>query len=115
MTFWKNVKQGVSRAASEAEKQAKLTQLNFQVGEVETRIRRRKGELGDVALKLCREGRITDPDLVVIVQAISEEEARSAELREQMEQVRGSSAPSSSSSGAAADAESSESAPVDPA
>jgi hypothetical protein len=88
MTFWKNVKQGVSRAATEAEKQARVTQLNFQVGEVETRIRRRKGELGEAALKLCREGRITDPDLAVIVEGISDEDAKLAELREQIAQVR---------------------------
>jgi hypothetical protein len=88
MTFWNKVQQGVGRAAAEAEKQARLTRLNLQVGEAEGSLRKKKQDLGDVALKLCRDGKLAHPDLESLLPSIAEDEKRIAELQEQVAQLQ---------------------------
>jgi hypothetical protein len=93
MTFWNKVQSGVSRAAAEAEKQAKVTRLNFQVGEVQTTLRRKQQELGEVALQLARDGKLSDPAVDALVASIDEQEARMAELRAQVTEIQGAVPP----------------------
>jgi len=78
MTFWNKVQSGVSRAAAEAEKQAKVTRLNFQMGEVQTAIRRKQQELGEAALQLARSGKLSEPTLDPLVAAMSQLRVRPA-------------------------------------
>jgi hypothetical protein len=96
MTFWNKVQSGVSRAAAEAEKQAKITRLNFQVGEVQTAIRRKQQELGEAALQLARDGKLSDPAVDGIVEEIGGQETKLAELREQLAEVQGATPPAAS-------------------
>jgi hypothetical protein len=90
MSFWDKVQSGVRSAAGEAEKQARIARLNLQIGEVEGAIRRKHQELGEAALELARQGKLSDPAVASVVSAITEQEASLAELREQLAEGQGS-------------------------
>jgi hypothetical protein len=84
----------MSRAAAEAEKQGKLTRINLQIADVQNSIRRKQQELGEAALKLARDGQLSDPSVDPIVEVIGEQEKHVAELQEQLAQVQaGEAAP----------------------
>jgi hypothetical protein len=100
VSFWNKVQAGVSRAAAEAEKQARITRINLQIGEVQGAIKRKHEELGDVALELARAGKLEDPRVGPIVEAIGTEEARLAQFREQLAEAQGSGAAADSTTGA---------------
>ena len=104
MTFWNKVQSGVSRAAAEAqsgmtraaaeaEKQTRIARLNMQMHEVEGAIRRHQQELGEAALKLIRDGKLSDPSLDGAVKSIGEEETRLAELKDQLAEAQSSAPP----------------------
>lgn len=93
MTFWNKVQSGVSRAAAEAERQGKITRINLQIGEVQNVIRGKQRELGEAAVKLAQEGKLSDPTVDPIVQSIAEQEQRIAELRNELAAVQGSASP----------------------
>jgi hypothetical protein len=84
MTFWNKVQSSVSRAAAEAEKQAKNARVNLAIGEVEGTIRRHKQELSAKALELIRAGTVTEPSLQAIVGSITQQEGRLTELRREL-------------------------------
>ena len=97
MTFWNKVQSGVSRAAAEAEKQARITRLNLQIGEAQNAVRHKEQELGAAALKLARAGKLSDPTIDPIVQSIEDQEKRLTELREQLAEMQsGGSQPTAS-------------------
>src|SRR5438105_2548083 len=98
MTFWNKVQGGVSRAAAEAEKQAKIARLSVQIGGVESTLRQKKQELGDAALELIRAQKLTEPSFDPILQGISEHEARLAELRAELAELQSPAGPAGTSS-----------------
>jgi len=88
MTFWNKVQQGVSRAAAEAEKQARSARIGMQIGDVESTIGQKTQDLGGSALALIRAGKLTEPSFDGIVEEITQLEARLAELRGELAEVQ---------------------------
>jgi hypothetical protein len=88
MTFWNKVQQGVKSAAAEAEKQARSARLGMQIGDVESNIRQKTRDLGESALALIREGKLTEPTFDGIVAEIAQLEARLAELRAEQAEIQ---------------------------
>jgi hypothetical protein len=89
MAFWKNVQQGVTRAAAEAERQARITRLNLQIGDAQSILRSKQLELGQAALELARDHKLSDPGIDPLVEAIGDQEARLTELRDQLAEMAG--------------------------
>jgi hypothetical protein len=87
MAFWKSVQEGVTRAAAEAEKQARITRLNLQLGEAQRVLRNKQLELAHVALELARDQKLSDPAMDPIIEAITEQETRLADLRDQLAEL----------------------------
>jgi hypothetical protein len=96
MTFWNKVQHGVSRAAAEAEKQARTARINMQIGDVESTIREKMQLLGQTAFELIRAGQLAEPSLDSIVQEIGQQETRLAELRSELAEVQAAPAPTPS-------------------
>lgn len=88
MTFWNKVQHGVSRAAEEAEKQARTARISMQIGDVESSIRQKKKDLGDTAFDLIRAGKLAEPSLDSIVQEIGQQEARLADLHSELAETQ---------------------------
>jgi|SRR5579864_7858342 len=84
MSFLQHVASGVSKAASGADKQARIVRLKLQVNETETNIQTKLRELGLAALTASRAGKVADPDLDAIVESIT---ALEAELKDRQEQL----------------------------
>jgi uncharacterized protein with GYD domain len=97
MTFWNKVQSGMSRAAAEAEKQARIARLNMQLHDVEGTIRQQHQTLGEAALQLVRDGKLSDPALDSAVKSIDEQETRLAELKEQLAEAQNSAPPAGES------------------
>lgn len=89
MSFLQQVASGVSKAAAGADKQARIVKLKLQVNETESSIQTKVRELGQAALEASRAGRLSDPDLDVLVKAITELEATLKERQEQLTAVSG--------------------------
>ena len=76
MSFWNQVKTGLSKAATEAEKQATIAKLNIQANDARVEVRRKVGELGEATLALLRSGELTHPSLTAIYEQITEAETK---------------------------------------
>lgn len=88
MSFWKQVRQGVSSAASEAERQATLARLNLDVNGTKGNIRKKQEELGELTLRLVREGELSHPAFASVVEEISTLETHIAEVETHIAEVR---------------------------
>jgi hypothetical protein len=84
MSFWDKVKSGVSKAASEAEKQTTIAKLNIQLGDERTELRKKVIQLGEAALEQCRDGSLQNAALLAIYEEIKGQEAKIAEVESQI-------------------------------
>jgi hypothetical protein len=60
----------------------------MQVGEAESTIRQKKSQLGEMVLELVRAGKLSEPSFGGIVQEIGQQEARLAELRDELAETQ---------------------------
>lgn len=95
MGLFDQVKGGLNRAAAEAEKQANIAKLNLDKNGVKGEIGKKLSALGEVTLKLAREGVITHESISPVVAEIAQLEAKIAELDEKI--ARASAAPAEAS------------------
>jgi uncharacterized protein YoxC len=101
MGIWDKVQRGVSRAAEEAEKQAALAKLSFDINATTGDIRRKTAELGDEVLKIARSGELKHDTIDPLVAEVGRLEARVADLEKQLAALR--AAPASTSEQARGD------------
>ena len=88
MSFWNQVKTGLGKAASEAEKQTTLAKLNIQHNDARVEVKRKVAELGESALTLVRSGELTHPTLTAIYEQIKEAEAKVKGIEEEIAQTK---------------------------
>jgi hypothetical protein len=88
MSFWKQVRQGVSSAASEAERQATIGRLSLEVNGIKGNVRKKHEELGEIALKLVRAGELSHPELATVIEEISQLEKQASDVEAHLAEVR---------------------------
>lgn len=70
MSFFDKLKKGAQEMADKSEELMGTAKIKLQITKVESDIGKKKSELGAAAYKLYKEGKISDPDLVGVCQAI---------------------------------------------
>ena len=88
MSFWNQVKTGLGKAASEAEKQATLAKLNIQANDARVEVKRKVAELGEAALTLVRSGELNNPTLAAIFEQIKEAEAKVKSVEDEIAETK---------------------------
>ena len=88
MSFWNQVKSGLGKAASEAEKQANLAKLNIQANDARVHVKRKVSDLGEATLALLRSGELTHPTLTAIYGEITEGEAKVKTIEEEIDATK---------------------------
>ncbi len=88
MSFFQKVRQGVSSAATEAERQATIARLSLDVNGTKGAIRKKQEELGTLVLQLVREGELTHPAFHDAVEEITGLERRVAEVEAHIAEIR---------------------------
>ena len=89
MSFWNQVKSGISKAASEAEKQTMLARLNMQAGDARVEVRHKVAELGEATLALLRSEELAHPGLTAIYEQIVEAEGKVKGIEDEITSTKG--------------------------
>lgn len=88
MAFWEQVKRGMNKAATEAEKQANIARLALELSGVRNDVKHKTEQLGAAALQLQRSGEISHPSLEGVIGDIAALETRVGDLERQIEELR---------------------------
>jgi hypothetical protein len=93
MSVQKFFQQGAKRASFEADKLQRTLKVQNTIGNLRSQIRKETMHLGETALRLYREGTLTEEELKVIAEAIESLEAQVAEKETELAQIKAETFP----------------------